>query len=169
VFLENLNKMRGKLAVWLIRKFWKSDSGAVAVDWTVLSGSIVGLGVAVYGTVSNGLDANSSAIDSQLSSQLISTSFGSSSSGTTAWNGQTASDYVAYGQSLAPGNNGAVYGHATQAASDDAPSGYNFDNPLYDADSGNVIYTSNDGLSYSVGGEVSSVDSFSGSPTYFGA
>jgi Flp pilus assembly pilin Flp len=161
--------MRGKRAVWLVRKFWKSESGAVAVDWTVLSGSIVGLGVAVYGTVSNGLDANSSAIDSQLSSQLISTSFGSSSSGTTAWNGKTAGDYVAYGQTLAPGNNGAVYYWAGVEAGNDAPSGYNFDNPLYEPSSGDVIYTSDDGQSYSVGGVVSPVDSYSGSPTYFGA
>ena len=83
--------------------------------------------------------------------------------------GQTAADYLAYGSSQAPGNNGATYYWAQQAAAADAPAGYNFSNPLMDQDSGNVVYTSDDGLNYSIGGEVHPVSGYSGSLTPFTA
>lgn len=152
----------------MFKNFWKDQSGATTVDWVVITAATVGLGIATAGPVSSGLDSQSGAVGTQLSGQAISTSFGSSAS-TTIWSGNSARYYVDYGQSLAPGNNGAIYAHAQDMAASEAPSGYNFDNPLVDVASGNVVYTSNDGLTYSVGGEVHPVDSFSGDVQPFAA
>lgn len=151
-----------------IRNFLRNADGAVIVDWVVLTAAVVGLGGATMGVVSSGASSQSSALNSQLADQAISTSFGSSS-GTTAFSGNTAADYVAYGQSLAPGNNGAVYGHATTMAASEAPDGYNFDNPMYEPSSGNVVYTSDDGQNYSIGGVVTPIADYTGTVAYFGA
>ncbi|QBY01183.1 hypothetical protein E2K80_10980 [Rhodophyticola sp. CCM32] len=40
----------------LIKNFAKSESGAVTVDWVVLTAAIVGLGLAVMAVVSNGIN-----------------------------------------------------------------------------------------------------------------
>jgi Flp pilus assembly pilin Flp len=149
-------------------KFLKDQSGAVTVDWVVMTAAVVGIGIATAAVVSDGMDSLSDDVSTQLTDQEISTSFDVASL-VTEWSGNMASDYVAYGQSLAPGNNGAVYAHATSMAASEAPSGYNFDNPLYEAESGNVIYTSDDGQNYSIGGVVTPVSGYSGTANYFGA
>ena len=59
----------------LAKNFKNDESGAVTVDWVVLTAAIVGLGIAVLAAVSDGLDNLSSDIDTQLSGQAISTSF----------------------------------------------------------------------------------------------
>ena len=58
-----------------IKNFAKSESGAVTVDWVVLTAAIVGLGLAVMAVVSGGVQDLSNAIDTQLTDQTISTSF----------------------------------------------------------------------------------------------
>ena len=40
----------------LIKNFAKSESGAVTVDWVVLTAAIVGLGLAVMAVVSGGVE-----------------------------------------------------------------------------------------------------------------
>lgn len=55
--------------------FAEDESGAVTVDWVVLTAAIVGLGVAVYGVVSGGVSDLSSDIDTQLRIDQISTEF----------------------------------------------------------------------------------------------
>jgi Flp pilus assembly pilin Flp len=40
----------------LIKTFAKSESGAVTVDWVVLTAAIVGLGIAVMAVVSQGVE-----------------------------------------------------------------------------------------------------------------
>jgi Flp pilus assembly pilin Flp len=40
----------------LIKNFAKSESGAVTVDWVVLTAAIVGLGLAVMAVVSTGVE-----------------------------------------------------------------------------------------------------------------
>ncbi len=55
----------------LANTFRNDESGAVTVDWVVLTAAIVGLGIAVYGVVSGGIQD----IDNQLTGQAISTSF----------------------------------------------------------------------------------------------
>lgn len=152
-----------------VRKFLLDTAGAVTVDWVVLTSALTGLGVATIGVVNNGASSQSSALNSQLAGQSISTSFGSSSGDSVSFSGNMASDYVAYGQSLAPGNNGAVYAHASSLAASEAPDGYNFDNPLYEPSSGNVVYTSDDGQNYAIGGVVTPIADYSGTVAYFGA
>jgi len=58
-----------------IKNFAKSESGAVTVDWVVLTAAIVGLGLAVMAVVSGGVQDLSNAIDTQLTDQTISSTF----------------------------------------------------------------------------------------------
>jgi Flp pilus assembly pilin Flp len=51
----------------LIKNFAKSESGAVTVDWVVLTAAIVGLGLAVMAVVSGGLEDLSGDIASEMS------------------------------------------------------------------------------------------------------
>ncbi len=50
----------------LIKSFAKSESGAVTVDWVVLTAALVGLGVAVMAVVSNGIEDLSTDISTTL-------------------------------------------------------------------------------------------------------
>ncbi len=59
----------------LFMNFAKDESGAVTVDWVVLTAAIVGLGIAVMASVSDGLEDLSGDIEGQLTSQGISTTF----------------------------------------------------------------------------------------------
>lgn len=56
-------------------EFANDDSGAVTVDWVVLTAAIVGLGIAVYGVVSGGISDLSGDINTQLRTDQIATSF----------------------------------------------------------------------------------------------
>ena len=58
-----------------IKNFAKSESGAVTVDWVVLTAAIVGLGLAVMAVVSAGVEDLSGDIQTQLQTDQISTSF----------------------------------------------------------------------------------------------
>lgn len=57
----------------VLRKFCNGDDGAVTVDWVVLTAAIVGLGLAVITTVSNGALDYSSGLGAYLSVQSIET------------------------------------------------------------------------------------------------
>ena len=154
----------------LALSFCRDQSGAVTVDWVVLTAATVGIGIAAAASVAGGVDALGTKISTALGEASISVFSGSGDAATTtAFSGKTANDYVTYGQSLAPGNNGAAYFWASGAASKDAPAGYNFNNPLHDPASGNVIYTSDDGSSYSIGGKVTAISDYKGKANYFGA
>lgn len=59
----------------MFKNFIKAEDGAVTVDWVVLTAAIVGLGIAVMASVSNGLEDLSGDIDTQLSAQNITTTF----------------------------------------------------------------------------------------------
>ena len=59
----------------LAKNFKNDESGAVTVDWVVLTAAIVGLGIAVLAAVSDGVENLSSDIDTQMAGQAISTSF----------------------------------------------------------------------------------------------
>lgn len=51
----------------LVRDFIKSETGAVTVDWVILSGSVVGLGLAVTAVVADGVGSLSNEISADLS------------------------------------------------------------------------------------------------------
>ena len=59
----------------LIKNFVADESGAVTVDWVVLTAAIVGLGIAVMSSVSTGLQDLSGDIENQLTTQGIATAF----------------------------------------------------------------------------------------------
>ncbi|WP_380057094.1 hypothetical protein ACFE33_03750 [Falsihalocynthiibacter sp. SS001] len=56
----------------LIKNFVSNESGAVTVDWVVLTAAIVGLGVAVLASVSGGVKSLAGKISSEVSSMTVS-------------------------------------------------------------------------------------------------
>lgn len=58
-----------------LKAFIDSDSGAVTVDWVVLTAALVGLGLATTAVVSGGVSALSNDMDDQLVNQGIVTEF----------------------------------------------------------------------------------------------
>ena len=58
-----------------IKKFLTSESGAVTVDWVVLTAAIVGLGVIVITTVANGALDHSTGLGNHLDVQNVTTSY----------------------------------------------------------------------------------------------
>ena len=58
-----------------INTFKNDESGAVTVDWVVLTAALVGLGLAVMGVVRGGVQNLSTDIDGTLKSNLITTDF----------------------------------------------------------------------------------------------
>lgn len=59
-----------------IQHFAQDESGAVTVDWVVLTAAIVGLGIATYGVVSGGIKSLSGDVDTHLRTDWIDTAFG---------------------------------------------------------------------------------------------
>lgn len=53
-----------------ISDFLASETGAVTVDWVVLTGAMVGTGIAAATAISNGIDAIATDITANLSTQL---------------------------------------------------------------------------------------------------
>ena len=58
----------------LINNFRNDESGAVTVDWVVLTAAIVGLGIAVISTVGGGVQSMGRSIKAALSSGTVSLS-----------------------------------------------------------------------------------------------
>jgi len=59
-----------------IKTFLSDDSGAVTVDWVVLTAALVGLGLAVMSVVSGGIENLSGDINTQLLVDHTTPSFG---------------------------------------------------------------------------------------------
>lgn len=58
-----------------MREFFASDSGAVTVDWVVLTAAVVGLGVGVTVVLWDSMTTTEGSLHRQLSEHSISTSF----------------------------------------------------------------------------------------------
>lgn len=56
-------------------QFFKTESGAVTVDWVVLTAGLVGLGLAVMAVVSTGVQNAAEDVEDKLVGTLITTSF----------------------------------------------------------------------------------------------
>ncbi len=54
-----------------LANFIEAEDGAVTVDWVVLTGAIVGLGIAVISTVAQGALDNSTGIGADLAAREI--------------------------------------------------------------------------------------------------
>ncbi|WP_456385960.1 hypothetical protein [Profundibacter sp.] len=59
----------------MIKNFVSNESGAVTVDWVVLTAAIVGLGLAVMTVISDGTSTLTNKIKTKMTSQTISTTF----------------------------------------------------------------------------------------------
>ncbi|TCP41679.1 Flp family type IVb pilin [Rhodovulum marinum] len=68
----------------LIKRFHSDESGAVTVDWVVLTAAIVGLGIAVLSTVKTGVDDLAGDIKGALTSASV------KNLGTLGWDGNEA-------------------------------------------------------------------------------
>ncbi|MBT8418595.1 MAG: hypothetical protein KJO42_14250 [Silicimonas sp.] len=55
----------------LFNAFLKDESGAVTVDWVVLTAAIVGLGLAVLTSVSGGTTSLANKVSSHMASQSV--------------------------------------------------------------------------------------------------
>ena len=57
------------------KRFLADESGAVTVDWVVLTAAIVGLGVVVITTIANGALDHTSGLNSHLANAEVTTSY----------------------------------------------------------------------------------------------
>lgn len=58
-----------------INSFFKSEDGAVTVDWVVLTAAIVGMGVVVISTIAGGALDHTSGLNSHLADAEVTTSY----------------------------------------------------------------------------------------------
>lgn len=104
-----------------MKTFIQNESGAVTVDWVVLTAGLVGLGLAVMTVVSSGVEQTATDVDEQLSTQIITTSFppAGDSLGYIAFDqARYDSRYAAYSEYLDehPGNVTSLYQDYHEAA-----------------------------------------------------
>jgi Flp pilus assembly pilin Flp len=71
------------MPTYVLKSFLSNESGAVTVDWVVLTAALVGLGLAVMSVVSGGLENLSGDIADQLGEDHVSTGFAASTATTT--------------------------------------------------------------------------------------
>lgn len=78
----------------IFKSFLSDESGAVTVDWVVLTAALVGLGLAVISVVSGGLEDLSGDIAGQLEADHITAGFatGSTTASTTTTTTTTTTD-----------------------------------------------------------------------------
>ena len=60
----------------LAKNFKNDESGAVTVDWVVLTAAIVGLGIAVLTSVGGGTTSLANKVSSHMASQNVTTAYG---------------------------------------------------------------------------------------------
>ncbi|MGX0974844.1 Flp pilus assembly pilin Flp [Roseovarius sp. MBR-51] len=53
------------------KNFSKDEDGAVTVDWVVLTAAVVGLGIAGVASVSDGIDALATKIETGVTNQVV--------------------------------------------------------------------------------------------------
>lgn len=53
-----------------IQRFSKDETGAVTVDWVVLTAAIVGIAIAVISTIQGGVNSTATEISNALTAQL---------------------------------------------------------------------------------------------------
>lgn len=62
-----------------IAHFASDETGAVTVDWVILSAGVISLALAAVGVITDGTENLSGDIDTNLQNELISTTFGDDS------------------------------------------------------------------------------------------
>ena len=59
----------------VVKTFLKDESGAVTVDWVVLTGAIVGLGFAVIFSIAGGILDHSTGLGAHLDTRSVTTTY----------------------------------------------------------------------------------------------
>jgi Flp pilus assembly pilin Flp len=59
-----------EMKLFKMKNFAKDESGAVTVDWVVLTAAIVGIAIAVVAVIKSGVDATATEISNALTAQL---------------------------------------------------------------------------------------------------
>ncbi|UWQ16332.1 hypothetical protein K3551_10370 [Jannaschia sp. M317] len=59
----------------MVARFRQSESGAVTVDWVVLTAAVVGLGLAIVGLFSSGFTNQTTSIQTGINGTTVKTSF----------------------------------------------------------------------------------------------
>ena len=141
----------------VLNYFRASESGAVTVDWVVLTSAIVGIAMAVIILISGGVREASNNILGGINTNW-SFNFGV----------KNAESYFDFGIAAYPDDQHEAWLSARLEVDADAPNGYEYDpnftaTRYVDDSSGNPIYVSDDGTSYSIGGEVVSVADYESS------
>ncbi len=136
--------------------FKSSESGAVTVDWVVLTAAIVGIAIAVLTVISGGLGSAASGVDTQVtdagtSSGISGAILASNTPASSTGFGSTGADYLAA--------NGGDTAAAAAAITADAPAGYYFSGWI-DGASGLPLYTANDQQSFLVGSNTYSFNGY---------
>ena len=66
-----LNSLKGnEMKLFKMKKFAKDESGAVTVDWVVLTAAIVGIAIAVIAIIRTGVEATATEINTVLTNQI---------------------------------------------------------------------------------------------------
>jgi hypothetical protein len=99
----------------VLTSFWNEESGAISVDWTVLTGGLVGLGLATVAIVANGIGSISEDVSGSVSGVLADgvealVYFGDFAEGAAGWVNGIVTDGSEFGAVLGPygGTGGAV-------------------------------------------------------------
>jgi hypothetical protein len=136
-----------------INGFLGDESGAVTVDWVVMTAAVVGLGMAAALTAGPGMGALATKISDTVGAIELGVGGG----------GGEGEEITGIGPN--PDKRGIDYlmeaelGHESwiDGMAADAPVGYNFDTPII-GPSDHPVYASNDGTSYSMNGQVYAAD-----------
>ncbi|MCK4861329.1 MAG: hypothetical protein KAS85_05390 [Rhodobacteraceae bacterium] len=143
-----------------LNNFIKDESGAVTVDWVVLTAAIVGIAIAVITVISSGVEDASEGINDELqTASAFKFSFGGPDS-------MTFEDYLTAANGGVPlteenqndGNIDVLFA-ALDAAAADSPDGYSFGGG-FDPNSGYPVYESYEDSTVSVGGEVYDAETY---------
>ena len=74
-YLNLTHPLEGRTMKALIKNFRNEESGAVTVDWVVLTAAIVGLGIAVLASVSGGVSDLATDVTGTMTGYTIATEF----------------------------------------------------------------------------------------------
>jgi len=135
-----------------IRAFGCDESGATTVDWVVLTGAIVGIGIAVMVSTSGGALGLAGTVSTSLSETEV--NGGGSGGGSGPGFGGAWDEYLdaASGDSVA----------AREAVEADAPDGHYFSGWI-DGATNKPLYTADGGQSFNVGGDTYGFQQYWGS------
>lgn len=147
-----------------MRRFSQDDHGAVTVDWVVMTAAAIVLALGTISQISGGmLDAAEGLVDTVANAGYDGSSY-------------FASHFYDIGINAFPDNQTEAWRAAREAVADAAPTGYNYDpgfngTRYVDTATGYPIYESNDGSTYSIGGEIISAADYdrSGRTTFLNA